>query len=225
MKDNFKRSWFWIGLFFILATGQVKAQQSQWNGPSRGPPAQPGKKVVYIASDFKNGGVIGVYRGLQEASRKLGWDLQLLNGAGDQALRAKMLNQAITAHPDGIIFGGFEPDDYPIQIAAAKQSNITLVGWHAAKASGPTKALFVNITTDPVDVANIAANFIIKDAMNRQKTVGVVIFNDQQFAIANSKTEAMRKVIDNCAGYKGCKVLAVENVPISEASTLIPVVV
>jgi ribose transport system substrate-binding protein len=55
--------------------------------------------------------------------------------------------------------------------------------------------------------------------------VGVVIFNDNQFAVANAKTEAMRKGIEACQGYRGCRVLSVENIPISEAARAIPAAV
>ena len=37
--------------------------------PPAGPAAPTGKTVVFVASDFRNGGVMGVYRGLEEASR------------------------------------------------------------------------------------------------------------------------------------------------------------
>jgi ribose transport system substrate-binding protein len=37
-----------------------------------------------------------------------------------------------------------------------------LLGWHAAKDPGPTKDLFANVSTEPVDVAKNAAEFVIQ---------------------------------------------------------------
>ncbi len=44
-----------------------------WDGPRDGPPGQPGKTVLYIAEDMRNGGISGVFRGLQAATDIFGW--------------------------------------------------------------------------------------------------------------------------------------------------------
>jgi ribose transport system substrate-binding protein len=102
---------------------------------------------------------------------------------------------------------------------------MVLVGWHAAKDPGPTRDLFVNVSTHPVDVARLAADFVIRDAAARKRPVGVVIFNDNQYAVANAKTEAMKQTVEACRVYTGCKVLAIENVLISDAAAAMPNVV
>lgn len=184
-----------------------------------GPAAQPAKTVVFVASDFRNGGVMGVYRGLEEATKKLGWTLRLEDGMGQRSVQAKMLARAVAARPHGIVFGGFDPDEFADLLVSARQARIVLVGWHAAKDPGPTRHLFANVSTKPVDVATLASEFVIRDANARGRPVGVVIFNDDQYAVANAKTEAMRATIQECRAYVGCKVLAVENVRISDAAT------
>lgn len=193
--------------------------------PPPGPAAQAGKRLVFIASDYRNGGVMGAYRGFEEAAQKLGWQVQLKNGNDSRSTQAGLLRQAIAARPDGIVIGGFDPGEFREAIAAARQNRIALVGWHAAKDPGPTPDLFTNISTQPVDVAQIAAEYVIRDAKTRQRPVGVVIFNDPQYAVANAKTAAMRKAIETCSGYRACQVLSVENVAISAAATAIPAVV
>ena len=217
-----------LGRFFSAALALLAASayaQLPAQTPPPGPPAQPEKRVAFIASDFKNGGVMGVYRGFEEATKKLGWKIRLEDGSGQKATQAALLTQVLADHPHGIVFGGFEPNDFSDQVALAKQSKVVLLGWHAAKEPGATKELFVNVSTRPVDVARIAADFVLKDAIANKRQVGVIIFNDNQYAVANAKTEAMKQTIQACQGYKGCKVLAVENVLISDAATAMPVVV
>ncbi|MBT3065825.1 substrate-binding domain-containing protein [Rhodoferax sp. U11-2br] len=193
--------------------------------PPPGPAAQVARSVVFIASDYRNGGVMGVYRGFEEASRKLGWQVRLEDGGGLKTQQATILMQVLATRPQGIVFGGFEPDEFAELVALAKQNRVVLLGWHAAKEPGPTKDLFVNVSTRPVDVAKLAAAFVIQDAIAQQRQVGVVIFNDKQYAVANAKTEAMRATIQACQGYKGCKLLSVENVLISDAAAAMPAVV
>jgi ribose transport system substrate-binding protein len=210
----------WLGLVAALASAQ-----GQFETPPSGPSAQPAKSVVFVASDFKNGGVMGVYRGFEEASQKLGWQVRLEDGQGQKATQAAILTKVVAARPHGIVFGGFDPDDFDGQVAGAKEKKLVLVGWHAAKDPGPTKDLFVNVSTKPVDVAKMAADFVIQDAVAKQRQVGVVIFNDNQYAVANAKTDAMKATIQACQGYSGCRVLAVENVLISDAAAAMPGIV
>ncbi|RIX43647.1 MAG: hypothetical protein D3M94_16380 [Rhodocyclales bacterium GT-UBC] len=168
---------------------------------------------------------MGAYRGFEEAAKKLGWRIQLKDGGGSKAVQATQLAFALGARPDGIVIGGFDPGDFSGEMAQAKKARIALVGWHAAKEPGPTGELFANISTRPLDVAQLAADFVIQDAKRKGRTVGVVIFNDRQFAVANAKTAAMKQSIEACRNYRGCKVLAVEDIAISDVATRIPPVV
>lgn len=206
------------------ATAAALAQVAQ-PLPTSGPAAQPGKVVAFIASDFRNGGVMGVYRGLEEAARTLGWKLTLEDGKGEPATQAQLLQAAIRAGAQGVVFGGFDPKDFAAVVASARQARTVLVGWHAAKDPGPTADLFVNVSTHATDVARIAAEYVIHHARAAKQPLGVVLFNDNQFDVANAKTAAMQKTIEACPGYTGCKVLVVENVKISDAAQAIPAVV
>lgn len=209
----------------LLAAALALPALAQPLRPPPGPAAQPDKTVVFVASDFRNGGAMAVYRGFEQAAQKLGWRVHLEDGQGQKNVQAAILSQVVARRPNGIVLGGFDPDGFAEQIAAARQARIALLGWHAAKEPGPSKELFVNVSTRPVDVARLAAEFVIQDAKARRQAVGVVLFNDAQFTVANAKTEAMQKTLQTCAGYSGCKVLSVENVAISNAATAIPALV
>lgn len=58
------------------------AKQEKWDGPTTGPALQQDKTVIFIASDMKNGGVLGVIDGMKEAVQVAGWKLDVLDGAG-----------------------------------------------------------------------------------------------------------------------------------------------
>ena len=216
------KAWVFLSLLWTLfPTSAMGPSQT----PPPGPVAQAARSVVFIASDYRNGGVMGVYRGFEEASRKLGWPVRLEDGGGSKSQQATILRQAIATRPQGIVFGGFDPDDFPELVTLARQNRVLLLGWHAARESGPTKDLWVNVSTRPVDVARMAAAFVIQDAITQKRQVGVVMFNDNQYAVANAKTEAMKTSIQACQGYTGCEVLSIENVPISDAATAMPALV
>lgn len=53
-----------------------------WDGPTTGPKAQPGKTIVVLAGDLKNGGILGVTTGVEEAAKAIGWEVKVIDGAG-----------------------------------------------------------------------------------------------------------------------------------------------
>ena len=205
----------WIGAFVM---GNASAAET-WNGPTEGPPMQAGKNVTFISQDFQNGGITATYRGFFTASRVLGWSVRLVDGKSDATTIRSALMEAIRLHQDAIIIGGFDVDQFADAVANARSANIVLAGWHAAAEPGPTKDLFVNIATSSQEVANIAAEYVIKSGVGK---IGVIIFSDNRFAVANAKAARMKEIIEQCSH---CKVLSVENIPISNARTEIPLAV
>ena len=183
-----------------------------WEGPVTGPKAQKNKKIIFISHDFKNSSVAEVFKDFQKATRYLKWNVDFIDGKGFENIEKEFL-QAIISNPDAIILGGFHPEPYK-EIIDRFKNRIVFIGWH----SGPElndKNLFANITTNPSDVAKIAAEYVIKKS---NQTAGVVILYDKLSTIAISKAEKMQDILRKCTS---CSVLAFENLPMSEADSKI----
>ena len=58
------------------------ARADKWEGPTTGPAAATGKTIVYVAGDLKNGGILGVSKGVEEAAKVLGWTVRVIDGQG-----------------------------------------------------------------------------------------------------------------------------------------------
>lgn len=189
-----------------------------WEGPTTGPVAQADKQVLFIASDLRNSGVLGVSDGVREAAKVMGWRLRVLDGQGSVSGRTAALNQAIALQPDGIILGGFDAREQSRAIARARAAGTPLVGWHAGPKAGPMpeEGLFVNVTSNPAEVAEIAAYYAVAQS---EGEAGVVIFTDSLYAAATAKSDAMAKVIEQCSG---CSLLSVEDTPLAETSSRMP---
>ncbi|KJV26212.1 hypothetical protein VI06_17020 [Aquitalea magnusonii] len=188
--------------------------EQRWDGPRSGPPRQPGHyQVLYLAQDLRNGGIAGSYRAFASAAGLLGWQLQMIDGKGSSALLRQALASAIEQRRvQGVILGGIAASDLRVEIGAARQAGIPLVGWHATATPGAQDGLFFNVTTDPQEVARLAASYVIQQSQGK---AGVVIFNDERFDIANAKTRFMQQTLAQC---KTCKLLSVENIPINHAA-------
>jgi ribose transport system substrate-binding protein len=190
----------------------------KWDGPTTGPKAAKGKTIIYVAGDLKNGGTEGVSRGVEEATKAIGWTLRIIDGQGEISGRTAALNQAIALKPDGIIVGGFDAIEQNAALAGVKEAGIPFVGWHATIEPGPDAktGMYANVNTRIADVAETAADLAIVDSNGK---AGVVIFGDSVYAMAIGKARMMEAAIKKCGG---CTVLSLEDSPMSEASTRMP---
>ena len=197
---------------------QAAANKVPWDGPTTGPKAQPGKTVVLISEDQRNGGALGVSEGVMEAAKVIGWKLTILDGAGVIASRSAAFGQAIALKPDIIIADNDDATEQKVNIVKAVNAGIKVLGWHSNVKPGPMDGvpLFTNISTDPTVVAKVAAALAIANADGK---AGVVVFTDATEKISVMKSNAMAANIKECSG---CTVLEVIDTPLASVSTRIP---
>lgn len=189
-----------------------------WRGPTSGPRASPGKVIAFIAEDLRNGGIAGALRGVQEAAKVVGWTVNVYDVAGSDAGRQQALRNVQIQHPDGVIFGGFNAQNYAPWIDNVVGLGIVVVGWHAAFEPGfvPGTQLFTNVASSAREVALAAASFAV---VKSGGTAGVVIFTDSRFAVAQAKADDMATIIRNCAG---CKLLSIEDLNLDQVQAEMP---
>ncbi len=199
------------------AVAKFAGPQTQWLGPTSGPTAKPGMRVVYLSGDEKNdiSHEYGVY--MQEAAAKIGWHVTVIDGKGSPTGWLSGMDQAIALKPNGIaMFADAASLQVPIEKAVA--DGIKLVGLHAAGEAGPQPQLhlFVNIQEDTRAIGRAQADWVIADSNG---TARVVIVTHNEYAIAKVKSDATRDELLKCTG---CKVLAYVNFPASRAAQHMP---
>lgn len=192
-------------------------QKTAWDGPTSGPAAAEGKTVVVLAGDLKNGGILGVANGVEEAAGKIGWDVRVIDGAGSIQGRTAALGQALALQPDGIVIDGFDAIEQQATLAQVREAGIPIVSWHAGPVIGPDpdSGIFANVSTDAMEVSAAAAKWAFADAGGKP---GVVIFTDSTYAIAIAKADRMKEVI----GELGGTVLEYVDTPIADTSSRMP---
>lgn len=188
-----------------------------WDGPTTGPKIAADKTIVVLAGDMKNGGILGVVSGIEEAAKAAGWTVRTIDGAGSISGRTAATGQGIALNPDGIVIAGFDAVEQQAGLEQAKNAKIPIVSWHAGPDIGPVPAagLFANVTTDPMQVAKAAADWAYVDAGGKP---GVVIFTDSTYTVAIAKADAMKAEIEKLGGT----VVEYVDTPIAETSTRMP---
>lgn len=192
-------------------------KMDKWDGPTTGPKGAEGKTIVVLGGDMKNGGILGVANGVQEAAGVLGWTVKVLDGAGSIGGRTAAFGQALALNPNGIIITGFDGVEQKPAMEQAKAAGIPMVSWHAGPGVGPVDDLGItaNVGTDAMEVSKAAADWAFVDAKGKP---GVVIFTDSTYQIAIAKADRMKKEIEDLGG----KVLEYVDTPIAETSQRMP---
>lgn len=191
---------------------------THWDGPTSGPAAKSKMQVAVICEDLRNGGVLGVARGIGEAAEILGWQVHMLDAHGTPDGRRKSIRAALAMEPDGAILLGSDAAKLEPLLAQFTQRNIPLVGWHVGSTAGKQSSgsVTMNVSTDSLEVARITAMAAIVESRGK---AGVVIFTDDNFKIAMLKSDAMAEIIRTC---EECTLLEVLRLPISQSARLVP---
>ena len=189
-----------------------------WDGPRSGPAGVSGKTIAMVCEDLRNGGILGVAQGIQEAAGVMQWQVNVFDIRGTPAGRDKAAVDAMASAPDGLILVGSDARIMAPRLRPLSDRGVPMVGWHVGPKAGPMvgNPLAMNISTDPLEVARIAASAAVVDSGG---LAGVVIFTDSNFEIALAKADAMVDVIRGC---KGCTLLEVKDVAISQSAQRMP---
>jgi ribose transport system substrate-binding protein len=212
------------GVTDVLADARRRVAESLEGRTGFTPPSDPvparnrGGTIAFIGADLGNGGINTVGQAVAEAAKAIGWQVTQLDGKGSAQGRTQALNQAIAMRPLGVVLGGFDATEQASTIRQAADAGIPVVGWHAGATPGPMPAagVFTNVTTDPLEVAWLAAAYAIAESGGR---AGVVVLTDSQYEIAVRKAKAMQEYVKLCSG---CTVLSYEDSPIKDADARMP---
>ncbi len=201
---------------------QKSLESSQdWELPESGPAAAKDIRVKFIAASLRNSGILGVAEGVTEAGKAIGWDVEVEDARGSDNAKRTLLKAALKSKPDALVIGGFDAAAHTDLLVALSNAGTRIVGWHAGPTPGPIAEtpVFFNVTTDPYEVARVAAQHAIAQA---ETEVGAVIFTDDRFEIALAKSNEMKRLIEHC---DTCRVLEVVNLRLDQTATEMPLVV
>jgi ribose transport system substrate-binding protein len=196
------------------ATQKREQPQTDWAGPTTGPKATPGKKIVYLSSDQTNSLSAQYGEFLKQAASEIGWEVTVIDGKATAANWVTAFNQALALKPDGIAMTLQSPSITGPLEAAAK-AGVPVVGMHSANLPGPNSQyhLFNNLSSDPAEIGRALVDWAVADSDGAAR---IITIGDNIYPISVVKTEAMTKEIAKCAG---CKLLADENIPAANVST------
>ena len=169
------------------AVAKYAGPQTTWQGPTKAPKPEPGKKIVFLSGDEQNdiSHLYGVY--MKEAGREARLERDRHRRQGQPHLLARRPESGDRLKPDGIaMFADAASLQDPIKAGVAQ--GIKFVGLHAAGLPGPQPDLnlFVNIQEDPREIGKAEADWAIADSDGKAH---VVVLSHNEYAIAQGQIE------------------------------------
>lgn len=183
-------------------------------------------EIVVLAGDLRNGGVLGVVLGIEEACDALGWQMTVFDlGRSDsgrsESAFADGYRRAFERHPRGLVLvsGNIRQPEHAENLARAEKLGIPVVGWHVAPEPGPVpnSPVLFNVTTPSEAVADAAAALVVPKP--DEPDAGIVVFTDTGIQFAHDKSDRMLAFLETC---DRCTVLEVEDIPLAETAVGVP---
>lgn len=192
-------------------------KQTVWNGPTEGPAAVAGKKIVVVNANSANPSEAAWGNGVKTACDRIGWECTILDGKGTTQGQLEAFSQAIAVGADAIVTSA-DVEFLQASIEEAKAAGIPTVGIHGTAINGPVEELnlLYNVTTTGTQIGHALADYTIAKSNG---TGRVIILYDSQYGIARMKAEAMQERIEEVPTMQ---LLDVVNSPLSEISTNMP---
>ncbi|MFE6738674.1 substrate-binding domain-containing protein [Streptomyces tubercidicus] len=135
-SGRFSRRGILGGGFTVLAAGALSAcKSSSASAGSGNGGAQKGKKVIFVVHE-KNSFFPPVQKGFTAFGKAMGWQTQFIGPPTfDQSAVVNMMQNAVNAKPDGLIFTRIDDTSYDGVIKAAKAAGIPVILSNVASAN------------------------------------------------------------------------------------------
>jgi ribose transport system substrate-binding protein len=198
---------------------ELESTTTKWGGPTTGPKASPGKSIVVITCTSNDPICVEVGESVEEVGGKIGWNVTVVSGnKGTQQEVTEAWNQALALKPDGIVNVATDATANKKSILEAKKLGIPVVGVLSTGEAGPAEDVneFSNVSQDPGEIGKALVMLAIAESNGEAK---VAIDGVAGYAIAEEKTDEMKKVLAKC---EGCEELAYNGADLSAFETETP---
>lgn len=197
----------------------AKTAKQTFRSPSTGPKAVAGKSIVIVPCAMAAEGCARPARWALEAAKRIGWDAQIIDPAGDPSKMSDAVRRAIQLGADGLVLEAIDAKVILAALKEARKANIAVTCFFCAAAPGiydhviPAPASFV---TDGYTLGQAAYKLSGGD-------VRAVMMIDREFELLGFRLRGTEKFVSDCKAAGGkCDILDRQNFLITQLATRVP---
>lgn len=197
--------------------GAEKAMKpvEKFTGPTEGPRAAAGKKVVFITCGFEAEGCNLPGKAAKEAGDALGWDVTVVDGKFDPRIYSRAIQNAIDDNADGIIIDAIDADAISGPLKAARAKGIEVGSYDSLNKVSDTGVTYdVQASTEAQGKA--MADYMIWKTKGK---TNALVLNSPEFKAPFAWTDTTENLIKDCSS---CKITGSQNFTAGDAATRLP---
>ena len=184
-------------------------------GPTSGPAAESGKRVIFLACGFAGEGCLTSAQAAAGAGEALGWDVKTVDGKFDPRVFARTIQEAIDQKVDGIIIDAIDADAVAEPIKKAREAGIVVGSYDSRNEPSDTGVSFDVRMSFPKQGEALAAFMIWKT----DGKANPFILNSPEFKGTAEWTAAAADMFKACST---CKVVGEQDFTATVAATQLP---
>jgi len=191
------------------------APVEEYAGPTEGPAAVPGAKVMFLTCGFEAEGCNLPGKAAAEAGDALGWDVTVVDGQFDPSVYSRSIQQAIDEDYDGVIIDAISASAVAGPIEAARGAGLVVGSYDSLNEVSETGVSYdVQASTDAQGEA-MAAYMIWKT----EGRANAFVLNSPEFQAPFAWTETAAQEIEDCSS---CSIVDQQNFTAGDAATRLP---
>jgi len=200
---------------FQAAAEEAMAPVTEWPGPSEGPAAQEGKRILFLACGFAAEGCKRPADAAAEAGRALGWDVDVVDGKFDPKVYNRAIQQAVDQKVDGIILDAISSEAVAQSLERARAAGIPVGSWDSANTPSDEGVTY------EVDVPNDAegeamGNYIVWKTDGK---ANAYLLQAPEFKACVAWVNGAKRVIESC---KDCQIAKEDQMTAADAASRVP---
>jgi len=188
---------------------------TEFKGPTSGPAAQPGKKVVFLACGFEAEGCNLPGKAAAEAGKALGWDVKVVDGKFDPRVYSRTIQQAIDDGADGVILDAVSASSVASQVKAARKAGLVVGSYDSFNPVSPTGTTF-DVNADLEGQGEAMAAYMI---WKSKGAANAFILDAPEF---QGPAQWIKKATEEIKACDTCKVVGEQDFTAGDAATRLP---
>lgn len=191
--------------------------------PATGPAAQTGKKLFVVPCAMIANGCAASATAAEAAAKQIGWDVTLIDPAGDPVKQNNAVETAISQGADGIYLTAIDYKTVAKSVAKAQESGIKVVCFACSDPEGKYDALVPTSPKDAYDEGYLAMAALYEATSGDLK---VIMVNGPEYGIGsdvNGRQEGAEAFVSECQAAGGsCEIAAKEDILTANFTTTVP---
>lgn len=189
-----------------------------YEGPTEGPIAKDGVKVMVLVCGFAADGCKGPADAAPEAAEALGWDVTVVDGQFDPQIYTRTIAQAIDQKYDAIILSSITDSAVSQSLKEAREAGIVIGSFDGANEASETGVTF-EVDEPLAEQGENMANYLIWKSEGNLKAQ---VLQNPEFKVVMSWTDAAIDTIEACAT---CSVVRTDQFTANDAAGRLPTLV